>query len=100
MYKLAIILIVNIKKFKDENFKKEEINNSNDFELSWLQDIEINAQKVNCWKRFFTDRNTNEMLNVIVDINTHEKENNDVTLEFIEKFIEESDSYINDNISF
>lgn len=89
-----------IQKFKSDNFKKEEINNSNDFELSWLQDIEINSKKVNCWKRFFTDRNTNEMLNVIVDINTHENEKNDVNLEFIERFIEESDKYIKDNISF
>lgn len=90
----------NIQKFKIENFKKEEIINSNDFELSWLQDIEINSKKVNCWKRFFTDRSTNEMLNVIVDINTYENEKNDITLEFIEKFIEESDKYIKDNISF
>lgn len=40
------------------------------------------------------------MLNVIVDINTHEKEENEVTLEFIENFVDEADKYISENISF
>lgn len=89
-----------IEEFKEQIFYQTEVKSSNDFELSWLQDIEINSKKVNCWKRYFTDRNTNEMLNVIVDINTHEKEENEVTLEFIENFIDEADKYISENISF
>lgn len=40
------------------------------------------------------------MLNVIFDINTHEKEENEITSDFIEKFIDESDKYIEENISF
>lgn len=89
-----------IEEVKNKVFNQAELKNSNDFELSWLQEIEINAKKVNCWKRYFTDRNTNEMLNVIIDINTHEKEENEVTQSFIEKFIEESDKYIENNLSF
>lgn len=89
-----------IEEFKEQIFYQTEVKSSNDFELSWLQDIEINSKKVNCWKRYFTDRNTNEMLNVIVDINTHEKEENEVTLEFIENFVDEADKYISENISF
>lgn len=89
----------NIEKFKEQIFSQSEVKSSNDFELSWLQDIEINSKKVNCWKRYFTDRNINDMLNVIIDINTHEKEKNDVTLEFIEIFITDADKYISENIS-
>ncbi len=88
-----------IEKFKEQIFCQSEVKSSNDFELSWLQDIEINSKKVNCWKRYFTDRNINDMLNVIFDINTHEKEKNDVTLEFIENFITDADKYISENIS-
>ena len=76
--------------FMKEYLKKGIIEEAEDIEISWLSTIETDNKKLNCWKRFITNRNANNKLNVIVDINTKENEKNDITYEFLNIFLENS----------
>lgn len=84
-----------ILEFKNKIINNDEILNSEDFELSWLSFININNQMVNCWHRYYTNKQLNNKLNILFDINTKQEEKVDITNEFILKFIEDSESYIN-----
>ena len=75
----------------------EEIAKSEDFELSWLNSININKLNVNCWKRYYTERNLNNKLNVLYDINTKPEEKNNIDIKFILRFIEDAEKYIKQN---
>ena len=86
-----------IDNFKSYNFQNDELKNSMNFELSWLMEIDINQLKVNCWQRYFTDPKL-EYLNVIFDINTKAEEIHEIDNNFLEKFINESEEFINEKI--
>lgn len=84
--------------FKTNKFTDKEIINSNDFELGWLTDITIGGLVVNCWERYFSNKETNDKLNVIFDINTKNDEINVITSDFVVKFIVDSNNYISNKL--
>ena len=86
-----------INRFKTSHFIMDELKNSINFELSWLSEININNIKVNCWQRYFTNQNS-ENLNVIFDINTKAEEKNILDKIFLENFMNESEEFIKNNI--
>lgn len=87
-----------IQKFKEEIIKSNEIIKSEEFELSWLKFININSLKVNCWNRYYTNKQLNDKLNVIFDINTKQDEINIIEKKFVRNFIVESEKYIQNNL--
>lgn len=87
-----------IEQFKNNNIKDTKIVKSEDFELSWLKFIKINELEVNCWTRYYTNKQLNDKLNVVFDINTKQDEINIIDKEFVEKFINESEKYIDSEL--
>ena len=83
--------------FKNKNFVYDEIKNSINFELSWLTEIIINNLKVNCWQRYFTSQQS-ENLNIIFDINTKAEEENEISNEFLKQFITEAEEFIKNKL--
>lgn len=86
-----------IEKFKKKVFLEEELKRSINFEVSWLNEIDINMLKVNCWQRYYTEQST-EYLNVIFDINTKAEEKYAMDNEFLKKFVNESETFIKEKI--
>lgn len=86
-----------IEKFKKKVFLEEELKRSINFEVSWLNEIDINMLKVNCWQRYYTEQST-EYLNVIFDINTKAEEKYAMDNEFLKKFVNESENFIKEKI--
>lgn len=86
-----------IEKFKKKIFLEEELKRSINFEISWLNEIDINMLKVNCWQRYYTEQST-EYLNVIFDINTKAEEKYAMDNEFLKKFVNESEIFIKEKI--
>ena len=83
-----------ILEFKTKTLINDEILKSEDFELSWLRFINVNNQNVNCWHRYYTNKQLNNKLNVLYDINTKQEEKIEISNQFIIKFIEDSEKYI------
>lgn len=86
-----------IEKFKKKIFLEEELKRSINFEISWLNEIDINMLKVNCWQRYYTEQSA-EYLNVIFDINTKAEEKYTMDNEFLKKFVNESEIFIKEKI--
>ena len=85
-----------ILKFKSKTIMNEKILKSEDFELSWLDFINVNGMIVNCWHRYYTNKQMNDKLNILYDINTKPEEKIEITKQFILKFIEDSEKYIDE----
>lgn len=84
--------------FKENAFKRKENIECKDFEFSCLNEITINDINVNCWERYYTNSEINNNLNIIFDVNTKAMEKYNIDIEFINKFIKESDLYIDKKI--
>ncbi len=84
--------------FKENTFKRKENIGCKDFEFSCLNEITINDINVNCWERYYTNSEINNNLNIIFDVNTKAMEKYNIDIEFINKFIKESDLYIDKEI--
>lgn len=84
--------------FKENTFKRKENIECKDFEFSCLNEITINDINVNCWERYYTNSEINNNLNIIFDVNTKAMEKYNIDIEFINKFIKESDLYIDKKI--
>lgn len=85
-----------ILKFKSKTIMNEKILKSEDFELSWLDFINVNGMNVNCWHRYYTNKQMNDKLNILYDINTKPEEKIEITKQFILKFINDSEKYIDE----
>lgn len=84
-----------IDSFKEKYVKSDDIIRSEDFELSWLSIININETDVNCWHRYYTNKQLNDKLNILFDINTKPTDKLDIDERFMLDFIEGSNNYIN-----
>ena len=83
-----------IQKIKSKYFKEENVIKSDDFELSWLNYININNANCNCWQRYFINKISEDELNNLIDVNTKEDEKVEIDCDFITSFIESVDKYI------
>lgn len=80
--------------FKEKTILNDTIKSSEDFELSWLNYIDICGISVNCWHRYFTNKQLNDKLNILYDVNTKQSEQCEIDSNFVLKFIDESQKYI------
>ncbi|MDD2410020.1 MAG: hypothetical protein PHD03_04825 [Bacilli bacterium] len=87
----------NINTIKDKYFKDVETINSLSFNLAWYNKIQIEKEEVNCWKRYFTDTKAFEGVVSLIDINTPEEKQIDINLQYLTKFMKESEEYIKNN---
>lgn len=88
-----------IDEVKNKHFKQEEVISSRDFQLSWLNNIKIADRNINCWQRYVSDteqENINGLISIF-DFNTNPKENVELTKEYIIQFIDECNEYRNQN---
>lgn len=84
--------------FKKSMFCDESIIKSKDFEVSWLNLININEKEVNCWIRYYTNKQLNDKLNIIFDINTKHEETTEINKSFVLDFIKKCDEYMDNNL--
>ena len=84
-----------ISELNNKGIINDYIANSEDFEVSWLNDKTINNLNVNCWQRYYTEKELNDKLNILYDFNTKPDEKNNIDIKFVQKFIEDSEKYIN-----
>lgn len=96
--KKSILNNEKIIEFKENTFKRKENIECKDFEFSCLNEITINNINVNCWERYYTNSEINNNLNIIFDVNTKAMVKYDIDIEFIKRFIKESDLYIDKKI--
>lgn len=77
--------------FKNNAFDDNEILKSDEYQLSYYRLIKVNDLKVNCWKRYMTE---DEKFMVSYDFNTLKEDEQKITYDFIDKFIINSEKYI------
>jgi hypothetical protein len=87
----------NVKIIKEKYFKDDESINSLSFNFAWFNKIQIKSNDVNCWKRYITDYKAFDGVVSVIDINTSEDKETNISLDYLKDFLTESGRYIENN---
>lgn len=89
-----------VDKVKDRFLCVDELEDIEDFNLSWYRSFNNKFGSINCWERFITNAVDFKDLLIQYDFNTPVQENINFEMKYIKEFIKTANDYIESRTDF